>query len=93
LQPTSPDPAEVWIGYAFNPRYRGYGYATESVSGLIEWLFARGARRVFANCYLDNIASIALLERLGFTECARYSAEHDATEKHAASCRMRLDPP
>jgi RimJ/RimL family protein N-acetyltransferase len=93
LQPTSPDPSEVWIGYAFNPRYRGFGYATESVRGLIEWLFARGVRSVFANCYLGNIASIALLERLGFTECARYSAEQDATEKHAASCRMRLDRP
>jgi RimJ/RimL family protein N-acetyltransferase len=93
LQPTSPDPAEVWIGYAFNPRYRGFGYATESVRGSIEWLFARAAHSVFANCYLDNIASIALLERLDFTECARYSAEQDATQKHAASCRMRLDRP
>jgi RimJ/RimL family protein N-acetyltransferase len=90
LQPASDDPADVWIGYAINPRHQGHGYAGEAVGALIDWLFARGARNVFANCYLDNLPSRRLLERLDFEEHLRYTAEQDAVGKHAASCRMRL---
>jgi RimJ/RimL family protein N-acetyltransferase len=91
LQPASPDPADVWIGYALDPSHQGHGYAAEAVSALADWLFARGARNVFANCYLDNTSSMRLLERLGFVERLRYTAEQDAAGRHATSCRMRLD--
>lgn len=91
LQPATPDPAEVWIGYVFNPRYQGFGYATEAVDALVAWLIARGTRRVFGNCYVDNTPSIALLERLGFREVERYSALQDESGKNLASCRMRRD--
>src|SRR5207249_2594697 len=90
LQPASSDPADVWIGYAFLPGYHGQGYATEAVASLLDWLLARGARRVFANCYLENTASIRLLWRLGFVEHLRYTAEQDEAGKHKASCRMRF---
>jgi ribosomal-protein-alanine N-acetyltransferase len=89
-QPASPDPADVWIGYAFSPDQQGQGYAIEAVRALIDWLFARGARNVFANYYLENTSSRRLLDRLGFEEDLRYTAEQDACGKHAASCRMRL---
>ncbi len=92
LQPASPDPADVWIGYVLNPRYQGCGYATEAVDALIAWLFARGARSVFANCYLHNTTSIALLERLGFAADQRYSALQDESGKNLASCRLRRNP-
>jgi RimJ/RimL family protein N-acetyltransferase len=91
LQPASTDTADVWIGFAFNPGHQGQGYATEAVRSLLDWLFARGARSVLANCYLDNTSSIRLLKRLGFEEHLRYAADQDASGKHAASCRMRLD--
>ncbi len=58
---------------------------------LLNWLFAQGAERVFANTYADNTRSVALLERLGFEEYRHYAAEQDASGKHLASCRMRLD--
>jgi [ribosomal protein S5]-alanine N-acetyltransferase len=74
-----------------NPRYQGVGYATEAVDALIGWLFARGARSVFANCYLRNTASIALSERLGFAEERRYTASQDDSGKNLASCRLRRD--
>ena len=48
-QPASPDPSEVWIGYALNPTYEGRGLASEAVSVLLGWLETRGARSVFAN--------------------------------------------
>jgi RimJ/RimL family protein N-acetyltransferase len=91
FQPESPDPADVWIGYAFSPRNHGHGYATEAIRSLIEWLFAQGAARVFANTYTDNFRSVALLQRLGFEEHRHYTAGQDASGKHLASCRMRLD--
>jgi RimJ/RimL family protein N-acetyltransferase len=59
FQPASPDPAEVWIGYAFSPRNHGHGYATEAMKFLFDWLFARGTERVFANTYTDNTRSVA----------------------------------
>jgi RimJ/RimL family protein N-acetyltransferase len=91
-QPASPDPADVWIGCALRPDQQGLGYATEAVRVLVDWLFARGARNVFANYYLDNAPSRRLLDRLGFEEHLRYTAEQDACGKHAPSCRMRLGP-
>jgi len=91
LQPASSDRADVWIGYAFLPGYQGQGYATEAVASLLDWLLARGARQVFANCYLENTASIRLLQRLGFVEHLRYTAEQDEAGKRKASCRMRFD--
>ena len=93
LQPASADPADVWIGYASLPAVQGQGYATEAVASLLDWLLARGARRVFANCYLENTASIRLVQRLGFVEHGRYTAEQDECGKRLASCRMRLDAP
>jgi RimJ/RimL family protein N-acetyltransferase len=91
FQPASPDPAEVWVGYAFNPRYQGHGYATQAMRCLLTWLFERGAKRIFANAYTDNTRSLELLRRLGFEEHLHYTAEQDASGKHLASCRMRLD--
>jgi RimJ/RimL family protein N-acetyltransferase len=91
FQPASPDPTEVWIGYAFSPRNQGHGYATEAVRSLLDWLFAQGAERVFANTYTDNTRSVTLLQRLGFEEYRHYTAEQDASGKNLASCRMRLD--
>src|SRR6266513_129289 len=49
-QPASPDPADVWIGYASLLGHQGQGYATEAVASLVDWLFDRGAQRIFANC-------------------------------------------
>ena len=91
FQPASPDPTEVWIGYAFSPRNQGHGYATEAVRSLLDWLFAQGAERVFANTYTDNTRSVTLLQRLGFEEYRHYTAEQDTSGKNLASCRMRLD--
>ena len=58
---------------------------------LLDWLFAQGAERVFANTYTDNTRSVTLLKQLGFEEHGHYTAEQDASGKNLASCRMRLD--
>jgi ribosomal-protein-alanine N-acetyltransferase len=47
-------------------RLDGSGYARDAVALLIDNLFAKGERRVFADTDPDNRASIALLTALGF---------------------------
>lgn len=46
---------------------QGNGFAQEACTGLIGQLFFESQRWVFADCHPDNLRSVALLERLGFT--------------------------
>ena len=63
------------IGYGLKRAYWGKGLVTEAVAALIDLLFAEGQRRVFADTDPDNKASIAVLQRLGFTLEATLRAE------------------
>jgi ribosomal-protein-alanine N-acetyltransferase len=54
------------IGYLLDRAAWGTGIAHEAVSAVIDWLFAGGQRRIFADTDPENAASIALLGRLGF---------------------------
>ncbi len=58
---------DTWeLGYVFNKRYWGNGYATEAVWFLIECVFSScNARRIVALCNPQNEASWKLLERIG----------------------------
>jgi RimJ/RimL family protein N-acetyltransferase len=57
------------VGYLFSPRHRGQGYATETVSALLDLAFGPvGARRVVARVDDRNVRSRALLERLGLRQ-------------------------
>lgn len=54
------------LGYVFNARYQGKGYATEAAACLVDYAFVKlGARRVTAMSNPHNTASWRLLERLG----------------------------
>lgn len=54
------------IGYALGIDYRGYGYATEAVRGLLGYGFGRlGLHRIYADTHSDNPGSWKLMERLG----------------------------
>ncbi len=55
------------IGYSLARAHQGRGFAREAVGGLVDRLFAGGARRVFADTDPDNLPSNRLLEALGFT--------------------------
>jgi [ribosomal protein S5]-alanine N-acetyltransferase len=58
---------DTWeLGYVFNSRYQGMGYATEASKALVDDVFTRkNARRVVAMCNPLNKSSWKLLERLG----------------------------
>ena len=55
------------MGYVFNRRYWGQGFAAESCRALRGRAFGQGTHRVFAECDPQNRASWRLLEALGFT--------------------------
>ncbi|MGG0822564.1 GNAT family N-acetyltransferase [Paenibacillus turicensis] len=57
---------DTWeLGYVFNSKYQGQGYATESAKALLEYAFTNlGARRILAHCSPKNDSSWKLLERL-----------------------------
>ena len=57
----------VQIGYSFNKNFHKKGYATKAVSAFIEFCFNKlETERVEALVLPENIASIKLLEKLGF---------------------------
>ncbi|MEE8276595.1 MAG: GNAT family N-acetyltransferase [Alphaproteobacteria bacterium] len=58
----------VAIGYAIVAAHRRRGLATEGAAALIDWAFGDGGVGcVQATCGADNMASIKLLSKLGFT--------------------------
>ena len=58
---------DTWeLGYVFNSKYQGCGYATEAAKAIVTIAFKEwGARRIVAMCNPLNIPSWRLPERLG----------------------------
>lgn len=55
------------LGYKFDHRYIGYGYAYESVKATMDILFEeQKLRRIEANIMPTNLRSIHLIQKLGF---------------------------
>lgn len=54
------------IGYVFNRKYWGKGYAKEGCEAIIKRAFEDGVHRIFAECDPENTSSWGLLESLGF---------------------------
>ncbi|MDI9515163.1 MAG: GNAT family N-acetyltransferase [Clostridiaceae bacterium] len=57
---------DTWeLGFVFNRKYQGKGYATEGARALLDYAFTHlGARRIIAMCNPKNERSWKLLERL-----------------------------
>lgn len=54
------------IGWVFNKRYHGQGYATEAAYALLEYGFERlRLHRVIATCQPENVPSYRVMEKLG----------------------------
>jgi RimJ/RimL family protein N-acetyltransferase len=66
FQQQEPKEFLTWeIGYVFNPKYYGKGYAAESSREVMNYGFLQlNARRIIAMCNPENTASWKLLERL-----------------------------
>ncbi|MFN2137681.1 MAG: GNAT family N-acetyltransferase [Candidatus Promineifilaceae bacterium] len=58
----------VEIGYGVDSAARGQGYATEAVCALSDWALGQpGCRGIFARTRKDNVASIRVLRKSGFS--------------------------
>jgi len=66
------------VGYITCMHRQGEGIARECMAVLIAHLFDHGARKLTAEVDIENIPSIKLLERLGFTREA-HLREHETT--------------
>ena len=54
------------IGYIFNKKFQGHGYATEAAEKVMEYGFIKyNAHKIIAGCDIKNKKSWKLLERLG----------------------------
>jgi len=64
-----PHDGVVEIGFSVVPERRRLGYATEAARGLVAWaLMEPTIRTVIARCEPDNVASIRVLEAVGFDQ-------------------------
>ena len=58
----------VEVGFGIIPEMHNKGIATESVRAIIEWaLFSIKVKKIVAECLIDNIPSIKVLEKLEMT--------------------------
>ena len=55
----------VEVGFSFDPRHQGKGYATEAARALIGWAFSQGFHRVVGRLEARNTPSARVLEKLG----------------------------
>ena len=57
---------EADIGYEFDSRYWGQGYATEVARAMLAFGFGQlGLHRIWAHCFAENVASARVLEKIG----------------------------
>lgn len=64
-----------WFGYTVSPAFKRQGYAYEVADSMIAWIKQQGDFQVKAGVSPENISSIRLLERLGFSR--QYEKEGD----------------
>ncbi len=61
------------MGYLFNSRYWGNGYATEVARALLNFGFRQlGRHRIYATCDVRNIASARVMEKVGMRREAHF---------------------
>lgn len=64
-----------WIGYTISPAFKRQGYAYEITRALIQWIQRQGEFKIMAGAAPENIASIQLLEKLGFAQVDEENGE------------------
>jgi hypothetical protein len=81
----------VEVGYEIETAYRRLGYATEATGTLVRWAFDQnGVRRVTAAIRPDNVASLGVVHRLGFSPAG---SRWDAIDGTALLFERRSAPP
>nr|WP_321358249.1 GNAT family protein [uncultured Draconibacterium sp.] len=67
------DEQQVEIGYTIAKQHQGVGFVTEAALAVIDYLFGELKKhRITASIDPENVASVALLEKLGFRKEAHF---------------------
>ncbi|WP_105167838.1 GNAT family N-acetyltransferase [Pseudoalteromonas sp. T1lg23B] len=86
------------IGYELSPKYWGLGFTTEALRKIIGLAFSKESPfcelyRIQADTMIDNVASEAVLKKLGFREeGVRRSSGYWKNEFHDLKCFGLLKP-
>jgi RimJ/RimL family protein N-acetyltransferase len=68
--------SQAEIGWCLSPDHQGNGYVAEATAELVRICFEDlGLRRLTANAFADNAASLRVMERLGMVCEARFRRE------------------
>ncbi len=91
------EPDTFSVGWNFNARYEGMGYARESTEAFFQYLFTqKEARRLYAYVEDDNLRSQKLCEKLGmrkegcFMEFISFTEYDDGTPKYENTFQYAL---
>lgn len=87
VQATVFEPERAWIAYVVDPGRQRGGVATRAASAMLDHLAACGVRTALATTERDNVASIRVLEKLGFDEVTAEVAGVDPIESSEALYR------
>lgn len=58
----------IEMGYAYLPAYYNRGYATEAFRGAIDYLLSNGFTKVIAGAFVENPASLRVMQKCGMTK-------------------------
>ena len=85
------------VGWNFNEKFGGKGFATEAAKGLLHYLFTKkSARRVYCYVEVDNLPSQKLCKRLGmrheglFLDYISFVKNADGTPKYEDTMQFAL---
>ena len=78
------------IGFTFDPRHQGKGFATEAARPVLDWAFGTaGLHRVIGRAEARNSASARVLEKLGMRLEAHSRRERMGEGRVAERARLR----
>ena len=81
------------LGFFLSRRHWGQGFASEALSGFIDYIEERGATCLTADVDPLNRACLALLTSAGFEETGRKLATYTVGSRVCDSVYLRLDLP
>ncbi len=72
------EPGSAELGWTFNKRYHGHGYATEAAGALLRFAADElGIKRFCAHCDSENTASRRVMEKLGMRLAGEYGGRRN----------------
>jgi RimJ/RimL family protein N-acetyltransferase len=70
----------VELGYEVLPAFRRRGYASEAAVAIVQWAAENGVRLVRASVSPENVASLAMIARMGFVHVGEQNDVEDGRE-------------